>query len=450
VTAIRKHLVDFLAIIALIIVAVIVAGVILANQRLALPGWVPGLGQDFTEVEAELSSAQAVTPGQGQTVNVAGVEVGEISDVRLEQGRAIVTLKLKEGSVPVYRDASVLLRPKTGLKDMVAELTPGTPEAGELPEDERIPVGQTLPDVNLDEILASLDGDTRAYLVMLLSGGAEGLRGNSAELANTIRRFEPLARDSRKISEQLATRRKNIQRVIHNFSLLSEALGEKDQTLGEFVENSNAVFASLADQDAALRATLQELPTALDATTDALTSVDTMASVLGPTLEDLRPAARALGPALEETRPFLTTTTPVLKNEIRPFVRTAREPVRQLQPAVKDLAAATPNLVNTFRVLNTLLDALAYNPPGERDEGYLFWASWVNHLGPAVFSNADAHGPIRRGLVVVGCGALLTLRSVVAGNPQLGTLTQLLELPPESQICPQNPPPVTRPTTGSP
>ena len=153
-TAIRKHLVDVVAIIALIVVALIVAGVILANQRLALPGWVPGLGQDFTEVEAELSSAQAVTPGQGQTVNVAGVEVGEISAVRLEQGRAIVTLKLKEGSVPVYRDASVLLRPKTGLKDMVAELTPGTPEAGELPEGERIPIGQTLPDVNLDEILA--------------------------------------------------------------------------------------------------------------------------------------------------------------------------------------------------------------------------------------------------------------------------------------------------------
>jgi phospholipid/cholesterol/gamma-HCH transport system substrate-binding protein len=436
-TAIRKHLVDFLAIIALIVVALIVAGVILANQRLALPGWVPGLGQDFTEVEAELSSAQAVTPGQGQTVNVAGVEVGEISDVRLEQGRAIVTLKLEEDAVPVYRDASVLLRPKTGLKDMVAELTPGTPGAGELPAGERIPIGQTLPDVNLDEILAALDGDTRSYLVMLLSGGAEGLRGNSSELANAIRRFEPLARDSRKISEQLATRRKNIARAIHNFSLVSEALGDKDQALGEFVENSNAVFAALANQDAALRESLQELPPALDATTDALSSVDAMASELGPTLEDLRPAARALGPSLEETRPFLTTTTPILKDEIRPFVRQAREPVKQLEPAIRDLSAATPDLVTTFRVVNTLLDALAYNPPGERDEGYLFWASWVNHLGPAVFSNADAHGPIRRGLVVVGCNSLRTLQSVILGNPQLGVLTQLLEVPSIEQVCPQ-------------
>ena len=89
-------------------------------------------------------------------------------------------------------------------------------------------------------------------------------------------------------------------------------------------------------------------------------------------------------------------------------------------------------------MLTTLFDALAYNPPGEQDEGYLFWGAWVNHLGPAVFSNADAHGPIRRGLVVASCSSLLTLRSVILGNPQLGALTQLLEIPAEETICPQN------------
>ena len=230
----------------------------------------PVLGQDFTEVEAELSSAQAVTPGQGQTVNVAGVEVGEISAVRLEDGKAIVTLKLEEDSVPVYNDASVLLRPKTGLKDMVAELTPGTEEAGELEDGQRIPIGQTLPDVNLDEILASLDGDTRTYLQLLLSDGGQALGGNGRALANTIRRFEPTARDTRKIAEQLATRRRNIKRVIHNFSLLVDELGAKDDQLAEFVDSSNAVFAALAEQDANLRATLQELPSTLDATQTAL------------------------------------------------------------------------------------------------------------------------------------------------------------------------------------
>ena len=438
-TAIRKHLVDVLAILGLMIVAFAVASVILANQRMTLPGWFPVLGQDFTEVDAEMSTAQAVTPGQGQTVNVAGVEVGEISRVRLEDGKAIVTLKLEEDSVPVYHDASVLLRPKTGLKDMVAELTPGTAAAGKLKEGERIPIGQTLPDVNLDEILSALDGDTRNYLVMLLSGGAEGLQGNGRTLANGIRRFEPLARDVRVLAVELARRRKNIRRVVHNFSLVAEALGGKDALLADFVENTNAVFATLASQDASLRATLEELPSTLTATSTALGKTQTLADELGPTLEALRPAARALGPSLVETRPFLRETTPVIKNEIRPFVRASRPAVKALRPALSNLAAVTPDLVTSFKVVNTLLNTLAYNPPGDTEEGFLFWASWVNHLGPAVFSNQDAQGPIRRGLVVVGCQSLQILENIVLGNPQLGVLTQLLEAPDRADVCPTSP-----------
>jgi phospholipid/cholesterol/gamma-HCH transport system substrate-binding protein len=436
VTAIRKHLVDFLAILGLVVVSLAVASVILAEQRLTLPGWFPVLGQDFTEIEAELPTAQAVTPGQGQTVDVAGVEVGEISRVRLEDGKAIVTLKLEKDSVPVYRNASVLLRPKTGLKDMVAELTPGTKDAGELKDGDRIPIGQTLPDVNLDEILAVLDGDTRSYLQLLLSGGAQGLKGNGRELANTIRRFEPTAHYTRDVAEQLATRRENIKRAIHNFSLVVDELGGKDDQLAEFVENSNAVFASLASQDANLRATLQELPSALTETKTALGKAELLADELGPTLQALRPGARALGPALRQTRPFLRETTPIIKDEIRPFVRASRPLVTELRPAMRDLSALTPSLLRSFKVLNALLNTLAYNPPGDAEEGFLFWASWVNHLGPAVFAMQDGQGPIRRGLVVVGCQSLQILENIVLGNPQLGVLTQLLEAPDRADVCP--------------
>jgi phospholipid/cholesterol/gamma-HCH transport system substrate-binding protein len=448
VTAIRKHLVDFAAIVALIVVAFAVASVILAHQRLALPAWVPFVGEDFVEVDAELSSAQAVTPGQGQTVNVAGVEVGEMSRVRLEDGKAIVTLKLRQGAVPVYKDATVLLRPKTGLKDMVAELTPGTPEAGELPEGARIPIGQTLPDVNVDEILASLDGDTRAFLVLLLSGGAEGLRGNAKPLADAIRRFEPLARDTRAVSSQLARREANIRRVVHNFSLLVEELGGKDDQLAEFVENSNAVFSVFAAQDASLRATLAELPSTLTETQSALAKTGRLARVLGPALTDLLPTARALGPTLQQVQPFLRDTTPVIQDEIRPFVRAARPNVTQLQPALNDLSAVAPDLVTSFQILNALVNTLAYNPPGARDEGFLFWASWLNHLGPTLFATQDAHGPLRRGLVLISCTSLALLDNVIRQNPQLGVLTQLLDTPPRSQVCPGQAQAPTTPAAG--
>ena len=96
----------------------------------------------------------------------------------------------------------------------------------------------------------------------------------------------------------------------------------------------------------------------------------------------------------------------------------------------------TPDLVRTFKVVNRLVNTLAYNPPGSSDEGFLFWASWVNHLGPAIFSNQDAQGPIRRGLVVIGCQSLQLLENVVLGNPQLGVLVQLLEAPDRADVCP--------------
>ncbi len=246
-TAIRKHIKDFVAIIGLIVVALLVASVILSNQRLTLPGWVPVIGKDFYEIEAELATAQSVTPGQGQTVNVAGVEVGEIKSVKLEDGRAIIGMKIEPRYSRVYRDATILLRPKTGLKDMVAELTPGTPAAGRLPEGGRIPVSQTLPDVNLDEILAALDADTRDYLTLLLNDGGEALKGNGRALANTIRRFEPTAKLSRRVNEALAERKGNIKRSIHNFSLLTEELGDNDDAVADFVTDSNAVFASLRE-----------------------------------------------------------------------------------------------------------------------------------------------------------------------------------------------------------
>ena len=436
-TAIRKHLRDFAAIIGLLVIALIVAVFILDNQRLSLPAGVPILGRDYVEVEAELTSAQAVTPGQGQTVNIAGVEVGEISSVKLEDGKAVVGMKIEREHARIYRDATILMRPKTGLKDMVAELTPGTAAAGELAEGERIPASQTLPDVNLDEILAALDADTRDYLRLLLGDAAQGLDGNGRALARAIRRFEPTARYAREANEQLALRRSNIKRAIHSFSLLMGELGATDAQLAEFVDNSNAVFAVLANQEANIRATLRELPSTLDVTQETLVKTDAMASVLGPTLEALRPGARALGPALRETRPFLTTTTPIIRDQIRPVTRAALPTLRELRPAMRDLAAATPDLTRSFRVVNALLNTLAYNPPGRKAEGYLFWASWLNHAGATVFATQDAHGPIRHGIVVMNCATAQLLETVAGTNPALGTLVDLLNAPPTAEICPQ-------------
>ena len=436
-TAIRKHLKDFAAVVVLFVIGVGVGGYILSQQRLYLPGWVPLIGQDFYTLKGEFTTAQAVTPGQGQTVDIAGVKVGEISSVDLKNGRAVVSMKILPKYGTVYRDASMLLRPKTGLKDMIIELSPGNPTSGRLKSGGTVPIQNTLPDINPDEILASLDGDTRAYLRLLLAGGAQGLHNNQAQLASVFKRFEPTARDVAKITTLLSQRQANLRRVIHNFQLLSTELSTRDASISAFIVSNNAVFQHLANQDANLQATLQLLPPTLVQANSALSKTGRLANALGPSLQALRPAARALGPALVQTRPFLKQTTPIIKNQLRPFTVASIPTIRKLKPAAQDLAALTPNLVTTFKVLNYALNELAYNPPGARDEGFLFWTAWANHLGASVFATQDAHGPIRHGLVEITCSASQVLQQVIAGDPQLSVITQLANLPPPSSICPK-------------
>jgi phospholipid/cholesterol/gamma-HCH transport system substrate-binding protein len=435
-TAIRKHFRDFAAIVLLFVVAMGVGGYILSNQRFYLPKWVPIVGSDYVKYKAEFSTAQSVTPGQGQTVNIAGVKVGEIQAVDLKDGRAVITMSIKRKYTPIYKDATALLRPKTGLNDMLVELTPGSRSAGVLSPSTALPINQTLPNVNADEILAALDGDTRDYLRLLVAGAGQGLQGNSENLSASFKRFSPTGRDLKAITQKLAERHANIRRSIHNFSLLSQTLGKKDKELARLVDSSNAVFRSFANQDARLRQTLQLLPSTLDATNTALIKANRLGKTLGPTLGGLRPAARALGPSLVQTRPFLKTTTPVIKNQLRPFARDALPTVKLLRPAARDLAAATPKLTTALKIVNVLFNELTYNPPGAADEGYLFWTAWANHAGATVFATQDAHGPIRHGIVQISCSSLAALQALKQVNPQLGTLVQLLNTPPVSQVCP--------------
>jgi phospholipid/cholesterol/gamma-HCH transport system substrate-binding protein len=433
--AIRKHWRDFAAIVALFVVAAVVVTVILTNQRLTLPGWVPVIGKDFYEFNGEFTTAQAVTPGQGQSVNVAGVKVGEISRVDLRAGRAVIGMKLDDPDITVRRDATLLLRPKTGLKDMTVELDPGSDDAPRLAEDGTIPIGQTQPDVNLDELLSALDSDTRTYLQLLLATGGDGLRGRGRDLGDTIRTFEPTAAKLRAINDGLAARRRNIRRTVHNFSLVAAELGDKDDELARFVTDSNAVLRILADQEANIRATLRELPSALRETRVALADTRDFAAELGPALQALRPGARRLAPTLREVRPFLEESTPIVRDAVRPLVREARPLVDVLRPTLRDLDAAQPDLLASFRVLNTALDALAYNPAGPAEEGYLFWLSWLNHLSTSLFSTQDAHGPVRRGLIVANCEALSILDTLRQVNPVLGTTISVLNFPATNEVC---------------
>src|ERR687897_2943856 len=100
-TAIRKHLRDFIAVAALLLVALATTWVILQEQRLRIPI----LEEKPFELKAEFETAQAVVPGQGQTIRVAGVRNGDVQDVEVENGVGVVTFAIDREFLPIYRDA---------------------------------------------------------------------------------------------------------------------------------------------------------------------------------------------------------------------------------------------------------------------------------------------------------------------------------------------------------
>src|ERR671935_1734074 len=152
--ALRAHMRDVVAIIALLAAALFATTVILINQRTSLPAWVPLIGTDRFELEAEFSTAQAVIPGQGQSVDIAGIKVGDVTGVKLENGHAVVSMSVDNKYSPlIHEDSSLLLRPKTGLNDMVVEVDPGTQSSPQIKENSTVPLAQTQPNVAPDQIL---------------------------------------------------------------------------------------------------------------------------------------------------------------------------------------------------------------------------------------------------------------------------------------------------------
>jgi phospholipid/cholesterol/gamma-HCH transport system substrate-binding protein len=407
--AIRKHWVDFLAVIGVFLLGLAVAVYILSQQDFRFPL----VEETPKRIAIELENAQAVQPGQGQTVRVAGVEVGRISDVQLENGVAVVEMEIEKQYEDMIRDdATALLRPKTALKDMFVEVSPGSGRV--LDEGERIPVENTLPDVDPDEIYKALDGDTRPYLRLLVSGAGKGLAGRGADLREVFRRFEPLHRDLAKVMEATASRRVALKRLIHRYGLLMTHVGRRPEELQQLVTASRAVFDALASEDQNISESVARLPGALRASESALNEVREFAPVLRSSLESLRPPIRRLDETNAAVTPFLRATTPILRDEIRPFVRAARPFTDDLRLAARDVAEAAPDLTLSFEQLNRFFNIGAFNPGGAeslegrsvaeqraRQEGFLYWLAWAAQNGTSLFSSADGQGPWRR---VTICG----------------------------------------------
>src|SRR3954451_2009259 len=123
------------------------------------------------QLKAQFESANSIRPNS--PVRIAGVEVGKVKSIEPLEGTnsAVLVMEIKKTGLPIHQDATAKIRPRIFLEgNFFVDLKPGTPDAPQLHSGDVLKITQTSAPVQLDQVLTSLQADSREDLQALLNG----------------------------------------------------------------------------------------------------------------------------------------------------------------------------------------------------------------------------------------------------------------------------------------
>jgi phospholipid/cholesterol/gamma-HCH transport system substrate-binding protein len=322
------------------LVVTLLAGAVLMSKQNMLLSMRKG-----DTITAEFSSRYKLAPVVSK-VEVAGVKVGQITEVReLEGGGAAVEMKVDKGTLAALGSKpKAAIRPATflggpGLSAYV-ELTPGG-EPGRRPDGYRIPKDRTQVPVEFDRLNEALQDTARQGLqttvagldAALTNGGKEAL---GAVLADASPALAPTGRvlDAFGGSEEGDLRRQVVQ-----LSRAAATLTATDGEIESVVDDLATLASTLADRAPELERSLATMPATLREARAGLAALDGTLARLQATAPGARPSVARLSELLRKLPPVLRKTTPLLA-DLRPVVA-------DLKPALDDLAP-TAGLLRQF------------------------------------------------------------------------------------------------------
>ena len=327
----------------LIAIALIVVGTYFAFAR-GLP-----LG-DHYEIEAVFRTANNVK--ERQPVRIAGVDVGKVVEVRhLRPGEeaAVVTMRIEDEGQPIHRDARVSIRARMFLEgNWFLDLQPGTPEAGEMPDQGTLPVAQTRGPVQLGQLFTALQADTRKNLQTLLDEYSQALEGEGAAgYRRSIKHWEPAYRTAAIVQDAtLGVLQHDLSEYVDASGRVARGLDRSPEALKALIADFNTAAGAFAREAQNLSLTIDELPRTLAAARPALFA-------LHEALPPFRRFARDLEPALEESGRTVDVALPFLR-QARLLVSQAElrglaGDLRPTAPALARLTELTPPLYEQVR-----------------------------------------------------------------------------------------------------
>ena len=293
--------------------------------------------QHHFTLKAAFKSANNIKPDS--FVRIAGVNVGKVTDVEpmgkgVNQG-AVVSMEIEDKGLPIHTDATAAIRPRIFLEgNFFVDIHPGTPSAPKLGDGDTIQIQNTRTPVQLDQILSSLQSDTRHNLQILLDEYAKALQPAVSTGYNaSIPYWEPAYKNSAQVNQAtLGLKEGDLSGYIRDAGTVAEALDASPPELQSLITNFNRTAAAFASQQSSLEQTVAELPRTLHAAKPALDALNASFPALRSLAAALRPAVRSSGPAIDASMPLITQARKLVsKPELRGLVA-------DLVPTVPSLA----------------------------------------------------------------------------------------------------------------
>ena len=300
----------------------------------------------------EIKAAFRDTSGinNGSPVRIAGVDVGEVTDVehtRPGARSATVTFAVRDNGRPIYSDAAAKIRPRIFLEgNFFIDLAPGTARSGELDEGDEIPVARTGNPVQLDQVLRALKSDTRNDLRRIFIELGKAQDAGGAKAFSESLRYQPRAYRSIAIVADalLGKRPRDLSSLVRDGGAAAEAINDPGR-LRALIADFNTTASAFADRERALTTAVGELPRTLRASTPALDALNEAFPDVRRFARGARPGVRSLGPTVEATLPLV--------RQLRGLVQD-----RELGTLARNLRSATPPLAQVANTGRTVLGEL--------------------------------------------------------------------------------------------
>ena len=182
----------------------------------------------------------------GNDVKVSGVKVGSVSEVSLQQGKALVNFTV-DGKVRLGSDTTAHIRTGTLLGERV--LTLESNGEGRLRSSDVIPVTRTGSPYSLTDALGDFAGNTRDTDTAALNQSLNTLSGTVERIAPQLGpTFDGLSR----ISKALNDRNQSLSGLLKSAAGVTGILAQRSQQVNTLILNANDLLGVLQERQAAI------------------------------------------------------------------------------------------------------------------------------------------------------------------------------------------------------